>query len=249
VASGLFLKDLGDPATSPFDRGRSAALRKQMKEPVRLVGLTPLGTRAMRERMLAEGREAALAGAAPAEMLGVVAEHYTDASAAEEIARWREAHGGSLDPLVLAIDDCPFVTPLVALLQALARTAPEGPQLLDDLASDPAHRPVFLLARRPGLRPPDATPEEATWMMIGSLLELLELGGPEAVIEQLSQFPSGQRKEFVRAVLASGLPVPETLEEFRALVAALILHGSPQLSSVAHVTRTQRTRPRRPRRR
>jgi transposase len=66
---------------------------------------------AMRERMLAEGREAALggelAGAAPAEMLGVVAEHYTNASAAEEIAIWREAHGGSLDPLVQAIDDCP----------------------------------------------------------------------------------------------------------------------------------------------
>jgi hypothetical protein len=253
VASGLFLKDLGDPATSPFDRGQSAALRKQMKEPVRLVALTPLGTRAMRERMLAEGREAALvgelAGAAAAEILGVVAEHYTDASAAEEIARWRGAHGGSLDPLVQAIDDCPFVTRRVALLQALASAVPEGPQLLDDLASDPAHRPVVLLARRPGLRPPDATPEEATWMMIGSLLELLELGGPEAVIEQLSQFPSGQRKEFARAVLASGFPVTETLEEFRTLVAAPILHGSPQPSSVAHVTRTQRTRPRRPRRR
>ena len=35
-----------------------------------------------------------------AEMLGVVAEHYTGASAAQEIARWREAHGGSLDPLL-----------------------------------------------------------------------------------------------------------------------------------------------------
>ena len=86
-------------------------------------------------------------------------------------------------------------------------------------------------------------------MMIGTLLELLELGGPEAVIEQLSQFPSGQRKELARTVLASGFPVPETLEEFRTLVAAPILHGSPQPSSVAHVTRTQRTRPRRPRRR
>ena len=252
VADGMFLKDLSDPATSPFDRGRSAALRRQLKEPVRLVALTPLGTRAMRGRMLAEGREAALvgelAGAAPAEMLGVVAEHYTDASAAQEIARWRDAHDGSLDPFVRALDDCPFVTRRVALLQVLASAVPEGPQLLADLARDPEHRPVALLARRPELRPPDATPEEATWMMTGTLLELLELGGPEAVIEQLSQFPTGQRKELARTVLASGFPAPETLEEFRTLVAAPILHGPPQPHPTAHVTRTQRTRPKRPRR-
>jgi hypothetical protein len=253
MADGMFLQDLANPAASPFDRAGSAALRRQLKEPVRLVSLTPLGTRAMRERMLAEGREAALVGeladAAPAEMLGVVAEHYTDASAAEEVARWREAHGGSLDPLVQAIDDCPFVTRRVALLQALASAVPEGSQLLTDLARDPEHRPVALLTRRTDLRPPDATPEEATWMMIGTLLELLELGGPEAVSEQLAQLPPGQRKECVRTVLASGFPVPETLEEFRSLVAAPLLHGPPRLHPAADVTRTQRTRPKRPRRR
>jgi hypothetical protein len=252
MADGMFLQDLADPAASPFGRVRSAALRRQLKDPVRLVSLTPLGTRAVRERMLAEGREAALvgelAGAAPAEMLGVVAEHYTGASAAEEIARWREAHDGSLDPLLQAIDDCPFVTRRTALLQTLASAVPEGPQLLSDLARDPGHRPVVLLARRPELRPPDATPEEATWMMVGTLLELLELGGPEAVTEQLNRFPPGRRKEFARTVLASGFPVPETLEEFRTLVAAPILHGPPQPHTAAHVTRTQRTHPKRPRR-
>jgi hypothetical protein len=190
-ADGLFLQDLADPAASPFGRVRSAALRRQLKESVRLVSLTPLGTRAVRERMLAEGREAALVGelarAAPAEMLGVVAEHYTNASGAEEIARWREAHGGSLDPLLQAIDDCPFVTRRVALLQTLASAVPEGPQLLSELARDPEHGPVVLLARRPELRPPDATREEATWMMVGTFLELLELGGPAAVTEQLNQ--------------------------------------------------------------
>jgi hypothetical protein len=181
-------------------------------------------------------------------MLGVVAEHYTGTSAAEEIARWREAHGDSLDPLLQAIDACPFVTRRTALLQALASAVPEGLQLLSDLARDPEHRPVVLLARRPELRPPDATPEEATWMMIGTFLELLELGGPEAVTEQLNRFPPGQRKEFARTVLASGFPVPETLEEFRTLVAAPILHGPPQPHPAAHVTRTQRTRQKRPRR-
>jgi hypothetical protein len=252
MADGMFLQDLTDPATSPFDRARSAALRRQLKDPVRLVALTPLGTRAMRERMLAEGREAALVGeladAAPAEMLGVVAEHYTGASAAEEIALWREAHGGSLDPLLRAIDDCPFVTRRTALLQTLASAVPEGPQLLSDLARDPGHRPVVLLARRPELRPPDATQEEATWMMVGTLLELLELGGPEAVTEQLNRFPPGRRKELARTVLASGFPVPETIEEFRTLVAAPLLDGPPQPHTAAHVTRTQRTRPKRPRR-
>jgi hypothetical protein len=242
----------GRPAASPFDRVRSAALRRQLKDPVRLVALTPLGTRAMRERMLAEGREAGLVGelaaAAPAEMLGVVAEHYTGASAAQEIARWREAHGGSLDPLLAAIDDCPFVTRRVALLQTLVGAVPEGPRLLADLSRDPGHRPVALLARRAEVRPANATPEEATWMMIGSMLELLELGGPEAVTGQLSQLPSGRRKELVRTVLASGFPVPETIEEFRTLVAAPILHGPPQPHTAAHVTRTQRTRPKRPRR-
>lgn len=81
-------------------------------------------------------------------------------------------------------------------------------------------------------------------MMIGTPLELLELGGPEAVTEQLAQFSPGQRKEFVRTVLASGFPVPETLKEFRSLVAAPLLHGPPP---TAHVTRTQRTHPKRPR--
>jgi hypothetical protein len=79
-------------------------------------------------------------------------------------------------------------------------------------------------------------------MMVGTLLELLELGGPEAVTEQLNQFPPGQRKEFARTVLASGFPVPETLEEFRTLVAA-ILHGSPQPHTAARFTLTQRIRP------
>ncbi|MDQ2874611.1 MAG: hypothetical protein M3Y33_07320 [Actinomycetota bacterium] len=252
TASEVFSQDLnGDDG--PFGGGEASELRRQLASPVRLVALTPLGTRAMRERMLAEGREAALVGeladAAPAEMLGVVAEHYTNSSAVAEIARWRESHGGSLDPLVQAIDDCPFVTRRVALLQALASAVPEGPHLLADLARNPARRPVVLLARRTDLRPPDATPEEATCMMIGTLLELLELGGPEAVTEQLNRLSPGRRKEMVRTVIASGFPVPETLEEFRTLVAAPILHGPPRPHPTAHVTRTQRTRPKRPHRR
>jgi hypothetical protein len=212
----------------PFEAGQAAALRERLAKPARLVALTPLGTRAMRERMLAEGREAGLvgelSGATPAELLGTVAEHYTTSSAPEEIAIWRAAHGGSLDPLVQAVRDCPFLSRRVALLKTLARSVPEGTELLAELIRDPALGPVVLLAERDDLSPQDADPDEAAWIMAGSVLELLEIGGPEAVREQLKNLPPAQRKDIVRAVSASGYPAPETLEEFRTLVAEPILH-------------------------
>ena len=61
--------------------------------------------------------------------------------------------------------------------------------------------------------------------MARSVLELLEIGGPEAVREQLKNLPPAQDKDIVRAVSASGYPAPETLEEFRTLVADPILHA------------------------
>jgi hypothetical protein len=65
-----------------FDAFESlGAVTSLQAEPGRVVSLTPLGTRAMRQRMLAEGREAGLVGelvnASAAEVLGAVAEHYT----------------------------------------------------------------------------------------------------------------------------------------------------------------------------
>ena len=151
--------------------------------------------------MLAEGREAGLvgelAGATPAELLGTVAEHYTTSSAPEEIAIWRAAHGGSLDPLVQAVRDCPFLSRRVALLTTLARSVPEGTELLAELIRDPDLGPVVLLAERDDLSPQDASPDEAAWIMAGSLLELLEIGGPEAVREQAQGLPPAQRKDIV----------------------------------------------------
>jgi hypothetical protein len=133
-ASEVFSADLDEETTMPFGverpfgGERAAELRERLAAPGRLVSLTPLGTRAMRQRMLAEGREAGLvgelAGATPAELLGVVAQHYTPTTGAEEIAIWRAAHGGSLDPLVQAIRDCPFVSRRVALVQTLANSVP-----------------------------------------------------------------------------------------------------------------------------
>jgi hypothetical protein len=167
VASGVFSADLGEETTMPFGAERpfggerAAALRERLAAPGRLVSLTPLGTRAMRQRMLAEGREAGLvgelAGATPAELLGVVAEHYTAATGPEEIAIWRAAHGDALDSLVQAIRDCPFLSRRVALVKILADSVPERDELLDRLLRDPELAPVVLLAEKQ-----DSNPEEAS---------------------------------------------------------------------------------------
>jgi len=199
----------------------------------------------MRERMLAEGREAGLvgelSGATPAELLGTVAEHYTTSSAPEEIAIWRAAHGGSLDPLVQAVRDCPFLSRRGALLKTLARSVPEGSELI----RDPALGPVVLLAERDDLSPQDATPEEAARIMAGSVLKLLEIGGPEAVRGQLKNLSPAQRKDIVRAVSASGHPAPETLEEFGTLVAEPIPHAPVRPHAVQGTRRPRSGKPHR----
>ena len=185
VASVVFAEDLdegSDMADRPFSGERAAALRERLAEPGRMVSLTPLGTRAMRQRMLAEGREAGLVGelvgGSPAEVLGTVAEHYTPETGAEEISIWRAAHGGSLDPLVQAIRDCSFLSRQVALLKTLVNAVPEGDELLASLLRDPELGPVALLAEKHDRRPDEVSPAEAAWLMAGSILELLEIGGP-----------------------------------------------------------------------
>jgi len=238
VASEVFSEDLDEGVTMPFGTEppfageRAAALREQLTVPGRLVSLTPLGTCAMRQRMLAEGREAGLVGelanASPAELLGTVAEHYTPASGAEEIAIWRAAHGGSMDPLVQAIRDCPFLSRKAAMLNVLAAGVPEGDELLAGLLRDPELGPVVLLTQKRDTEPEEASPAEAAWLMTGSILELLEVGGPDAVREQLEELSRPQRVDVVRAVRDSGYPASETLEDFRLLVAEPILSAPPR---------------------
>ena len=73
------------------------------------------------------------------------------------------------------------------------------------------------------------SPAEAAWLMAGSVLELLEIGGPDAVSAQLEELPRPQREDVVRAVRDSGYPARETLEDFRALVAEPILYAPTRL--------------------
>jgi len=248
VASDVFSEDLDEAsgmADGPFSGERAATLRERLAEPGRMMSLTPLGTRAMRQRMLAEGREAGLVGeladAAPAELLGTVAEHYTPETGVKEIAIWRAAHGGSLDPFVQAIRDCPFVSRRVAMLQTLVKAVPEGDDLLARLLRDPELGPVVLLAEKQDRKPGEVSPAEAAWLMAGSLLEFLEIGGPDAVREQLEELPRYQREAAVRAVRDSGYPARETLEDFRVLVAEPILSTPSRPRAVRNIP-AQRSR-------
>jgi len=255
LASGVFSEDLDEAVTMPsgtvpFTGERAAALRERLAAPGRLVSLAPLGTRAMRQRMLAEGREAGLVGelanASPAELLGTVAQHYTPATAAEEIAIWRATRGRSLDPLIRAIRDCPFLCRKAAMLNVLAGGIPEGNELLASLLRDPELGPVALLVQKRDRDPDEASPEEAAWLMAGSILELLEIGGPDAVRAQLEELPRRQRVDVVRAVCDSGYPARGTLEDFRVLVAEPILSAPPRLRAARNASARD---PRRPKRR
>jgi hypothetical protein len=242
VASDVFSADPDEGFTAPsgmegaFGSERAAGLREQLAAPGRLVSLTPLGTRAMRQRLLAEGREAGLVGelasASPAELLGTIAEHYTPVTGAEEIAIWRAAHGGSLDPLVQAIRDCPFVSRRAAMVKVLAGGVPERDELLASLLRDPQLGPGVLLVQKQDRKPDEVSSAEAAWLMAGSLLELLEIGGPDAVRQQLEELPSSRREDVVRAVSDSGYPASETLEDFRVLVAEPILNAPSRLRTV-----------------
>ncbi len=256
LAGEVFSEDLDEGVTMPsgavvpFAGERAAALREQLTAPGRLVSLTPLGTRAMRQRMLAEGREAGLVGelanASPAELLGTVAQHYTPATAAEEIAVWRAARGGSLDPLVRAIRDCPFLCRKAAMLDVLAGGIPEGDELLASLLRDPELGLVVLLVQKRDRNPDEVSPEEAAWLMAGSILELLEIGGPDTVRAQLEELPRPQRADVVRAVCDSSYPVRGTLDDFRVLVAEPILSAPPTLRAAPNASARG---PRRPKRR
>ena len=165
-------------------------------------------------------------------MLGTIAEHYTPATGAEEIAIWRAANGGSLDPLVQAIRDCPFVSRRAAMVKVLADGVPERDELLASLLRDPRLGPVVLLVQKQDSKPEEVSPAEAACLMAGSLLELLEIGGPDEVRQQLEELPSSQREDVVRAVSDSGYPASEKLEDFRALVAEPILNAPSRLRIV-----------------
>ena len=227
IADKSFTEDLD--ADGPFAPNQALLLRERLKEPDRLVALTPLGTRSMRQRLLAEGRDVPLVGeltdATAAQLLGIVSESYPNEAGADEIARWRSAHGGSLEPLLAAIRTCPFVNRRTALLATLAHATPEGEDLLTDLLTDSELGPVAILALRDDLIPEQVSDDEVLWLTAGGLLQLFEVGGAAMLSASLNQMPRAARDDIIRAVLESGFPAPETMAEFRTLVAEPLMRG------------------------
>ncbi|MFI9577069.1 hypothetical protein ACIG5D_37040 [Microbispora rosea] len=200
-------------------------LLRRLAEPGLLVRLTPLGARALRERMLAEGRNAPLIGeladASAAELLGVLLEHYPPKAAAQELDGWLAAHGGDPGPLLDAVRACSFRTRAAAMLSLLAEIHPGLRSLLPSLRTDRVLGPMVLmeLAQRGDQASDRLGADENLLVTTEGVLGLLELAGPEKVQEQLRAMAGPNALALVEAMAASGHPAQESMEELRTLVA------------------------------
>ncbi|MFJ7212180.1 hypothetical protein [Amycolatopsis sp. NPDC098790] len=202
-----------NPELSPDVQGR---LRDALDAPsLDLVTLTPLATWAVRERLLREGRFAPvvgeLAAAAPAAMLGVVTEHFSEEAAAAEIGGWLAAHGGRDAGLALLMDAvrrCPFRTRASVMLGILVDSLPDGGVVLDGLRADPGLGPIAtqLLVERGELALEDLDAGEGLLGITEQFLGLLETAGPEATAATLAELPAAERVHLAEAISASGHP-------------------------------------------
>ncbi len=224
VADRLYSSDLRD-AEQPLPPEACTRLLSLLSEPGTLVQLSSLGVSAVREQMLADGRDAPLVGeladAPPAELLGVLAQHYPQESAVVELEGWLATHGGDAKPLLDAVRDCPYRTRAAAMLATVVETRTDGRLLLERLRRDPVLSPIAVTALLDAgrLRPEALSAEERLSLAAESLLALLELGGPEAVVEQVTGMAGKDALKMIEAVLDSGHPADIAMEELRTLVA------------------------------
>ncbi|MET8867841.1 hypothetical protein ABZW11_33325 [Nonomuraea sp. NPDC004580] len=224
-ADELYLADL-DHEAQELPPESVERLRTRLAEPdLLLARLTPLGQRAVRARLLAEGRDAPLIGelaeADPAELLGVLTQHYPPYDAAAELHGWLAQPGHGIEPLLEAVRRCPFRTRAGAMLNVLAEALPDGRALLHGLRRDPVLGPAALtyLVDVGELDPSAIGQDEHLLLAAENFLTLLELGGPQTLIEQLKAMAGREAYELVAAVLDAGHHDTAGLEEIRALVA------------------------------
>jgi hypothetical protein len=248
VADEMFSVDLADdfevpiPAERPISGPAATRLREELAKPGDLVALTALGTRAMRARLLAEGRDAGLVGdlaaAEPAELLGVVSQHYPPETAKEEINGWLAGHGGDIEPLVDAVRASQFRGRAAAMLNALGAAAPDRTAFLQGLRDDPVLAPLAVTALHDDgvLDAGDMTDRERTLVMTEAFLQLYEMGGPDAIREAVSDIPKADRAGLVAVMRGSGHPGTLTLQDFQEAVADLV-PGSAAGSPLAPRTR------------
>jgi hypothetical protein len=237
---------------------RAERLREELAgEDIELIRLTPLGTHAVRRRLLDEGRDAPLVGelrqAPAAGLLGVLAEHYDPASARAEGEGWIAAHGGLTQALGLltdAVKTQPYRTRAAAMLDALATVLgeAEGTGLLRALRSTPTLAPtaLFVLDQRDLLDPQDCTETEGMFLIAESLLQMLESAGPQGTLEALLEGGPHEARQAVSAALASGHPDTTGLADLRTLVADQLRWHEARLGRLR--TAEARRRSRRPKR-
>ncbi|WP_344424314.1 hypothetical protein [Amycolatopsis minnesotensis] len=205
----MYLVDL-DP-TWELEPGEPASLPPEAMErlraaldpgvgPVDLVSLTPLTTRAVRARLLREGRYAPMVGelseAEAAPLLGMITEHYSPETAEAEIAGWLAAHGGrerGLRQLLDGVRSCPFRTRAAAMLDVLAQNVPDQSTFLQGLRADEPLGPIAtqMLVQEGEITPDELGPEEGLRAMTEQFIHLLELGGADAVTGALAELPAG----------------------------------------------------------
>lgn len=216
-----------DPAAQERDR----RLREELTAgPVELLRLTELGTRAVRQRLLAVGRDAPLVGelaqASAAGLLGVLADDYDPDAARVELADWIAARGerdAALRQLVEAVRSMPFRVRAQAMLAVLLTALPddEGERLLRGLRGDAALAPLVLtaLAHHELLSPEDMTDAEHLLLIAENLLQLVELAGGGDGAEEVLRAQGRDTRDAVAAALDSAHPDRAGLEELGQLAA------------------------------
>ncbi|MFC5721288.1 hypothetical protein ACFP1Z_14040 [Streptomyces gamaensis] len=200
----------------PDSRASAQALREELTAgPVELIRLTDLGTYAVRQRLLAEGRSAPLVGelahACATAVLGVVSQEYDPDSARAELSAWAEAHGGpehARGLLLDAVRESPFRVRSTAFLDTLTAALPEGQRLPHSLRGDPQLAPTALsvLTHRDILAPEDLTGTESALLVAESLLQLLESGDQDVFVEHLLAAGRRDAQTMIGAALGSGHP-------------------------------------------
>ncbi|XUL88987.1 hypothetical protein ACQ86D_22045 [Streptomyces galilaeus] len=225
---------MGAAADPGAARERDRRLRDELTAgPVELIRLTELGTRAVRQRLLAAGRDAPLVGelvrAPAAGLLGVLAEDYDPDAARPELAGWISAHGErdaalrQLTGAVRTMAGAAFRTRAQAMLDVLAVALPdgEGERLLRALRGDAVLAPLALsaLAHRELLAPEGMTDAEHLLVLGESLLQLVELAGGSGGAEEALRAQGPEAREAVAAALDSAHPDRAGLDELRRLAA------------------------------
>lgn len=232
--------DTSRAVTGPvLSRDQAPTLREELTSgPTELIGLTPLATWAVRERLLSEGRDAPLIGelthATPSELLGVLAEHYPAEAIEQEVERWSAVHGGrpeAFNTLLDAVRRTPFRIRAHDMLRVLCAVLPEDEAhgLLLSLRSDPALAPTALsaLVHQEVVHEEDLTDAEHLLLLTESLLSAMEGAGHQAAIDFLQTLGQQEAQAALSAALDSAHPDHTGLEELRTLAGELKAPARP----------------------